>query len=357
MHLTIIVPAYNEAPNIPLLHQRLSAAARACADSHDILFVDDGSTDGTADAVRALARTDPAVSLISFSRNFGHEAASTAGLDHARGDAVVLIDADLQDPPELIPTLVERWRCGADVVYAQRRRRAGEPAVKRVTAHLFYRLLSRLTETPIPCDTGDFRLMDRRVVEALRQCRESPRFVRGLVSWVGFRQEAVLYDRDPRHAGDTKYNLRKLAQLAGVAISSFSLVPLRWSMQLGVGVLVLTAALAVTILAQRLLFNVEMLRGYAFLTCAVLFLGGVQLTMLGILSHYLAQVFTRVQARPLYIIAETVNAPSAQAPTLPTPVIADHASIPLPRNGRAGDDVLVVRRQASHHPAPAQAAP
>jgi len=354
MHLTIVVPAYNEAANIAPLYQRLAAAAQRCADSYDVLFVDDGSTDGTADAVRALAAEDPAVSLLSFSRNFGHEAASTAGLDYARGDAVILIDADLQDPPELIPTLVERWRAGADVVYAQRRRRAGESPVKRLTAHLFYRILSRLTETPIPPDTGDFRLMDRRVVEALRQCRESPRFVRGLVSWVGFKQVAVPYDRDARYAGDTKYNYRKLARLAGVAISSFSLLPLRLSMHLGLIVLTISLLLAAVIVVQRFVLGVEMLRGYAFLTCSIFFLGGVQLVMLGILSHYLGQLFTRAQARPLYIVADTANLPAARTLHGPPPAANPfpHAPDALPRDGRPRDPVLVVRREAGHHPAP-----
>lgn len=336
MHLSVVVPAYNEQDNLAPLHARLARVLAGLADTHEIVFVNDGSSDGTGRVLRELAASDPAVRVVEFSRNFGHEAASTAGLDRASGDAVVLIDADLQDPPEVIADLVARWRAGAHVVYARRRHRPGESPIKRGTAWLFYRVLRRLSSVEIPPDTGDFRLMDRRVVDAVRQCRENPRFVRGLVSWVGFRQEAVLYDREARHAGETKYGLLKLLKLSMEAISSFSLVPLRLTIWLGLGVVALSLVLALTVAAQRLFFDTRMLEGYALLACGLFFLGGVQLTMLGILAHYLGQVFLHTQNRPMYIVAETLGwePPDGRGP--------------LHGDGHAGGDLLVVRRQAAH---------
>ncbi|MFN0133324.1 MAG: glycosyltransferase family 2 protein [Phycisphaerales bacterium] len=332
-----MVPAFNEEGNITALHERLDAVLRECADDHEIIFVDDGSTDGTLAAVRALARRDPRVKFLAFSRNFGHEMASTAGLDRAEGDAVVLIDADLQDPPEVIRDLVAAWRDGVDVAYAQRRHRPGEPAMKRLTAWLFYRLLARLTDVPIPRDTGDFRLMDRRVVLALRQCRENPRFVRGLVAWVGFEQRAVLYDRNERHAGETKYGFRKLFRLSLEALSAFSLAPLRLSVWLGAAAVALSILITLTVVAERLFIGPAS-RGYALLACGIFFMGGVQLVMLGIIAHYLGQVFTHGQARPLYLIAEQSGWSDP------------HGREPVPGDGGAREPLLVVRRQTPDHP-------
>lgn len=299
--------------------------------------MDDGSTDGTLDAIRALSRRDPRVKFLAFSRNFGHEMASTAGLDRAEGDAVVLIDADLQDPPEVIRRLVDAWRDGADVAYAQRRRRPGEPVLKRLTAWLFYRLLARLTEVPIPRDTGDFRLMDRRVVLALRRCRENPRFVRGLVAWVGFKQQAVLYDRDERHAGETKYGFRKLLKLSLEALSAFSLAPLRLTVWLGGAAVALSVLITLAVVVERVFLGPAQ-RGYALLACGIFFMGGVQLVILGIIAHYLGQVFTHGQARPLYLVAEQ----SGWSET--------HGREPLPGDGRAREPLLVVRRQEADPP-------
>ncbi len=217
---------------------------------------------------------------------------------------MVIIDADLQDPPELIVQMLERWRAGADVVYAQRRRRDGEGAFKKLSSWFFYRVIGRLSEVEIPADTGDFRLMDRRVVDVLRQCRENPRFIRGLVAWAGFRQEAIPFDRDARHSGETKYNLVKLVRLSLEAIMAFSLKPLKLTMWLGIGTIAVSLLFALVVAAQRLLLGREMLEGYAFLACSLFFLGGVQLTMLGIMAHYLGHVFRHTQQRPLYIIAE-----------------------------------------------------
>jgi len=367
-HLSVVVPAFNEQGNLGLLHQRLSAALSACTDSYEILFIDDGSRDGTLDVIRGLATHDPRVRFLSFSRNFGHEIATTAGLDHAAGDAVILIDADLQDPPELIPEMVKKWREGAAVVYARRRHRPGESAFKRTSAYLFYRLINRLSDTAIPHDTGDYRLMDRRVVEAVKSCRENPRFIRGLVSWVGFRQEAVLYDRDERHAGKTNYGFFKLLRLALEAISAFSLKPLKLTAWLGVATIALSVVLSIVIVIQRLFFKTNMLEGYAFLACSIFFLGGVQLTMLGILAHYLGSVFTHSLNRPLYIVAEQDGGHAGNTPTpsIRTPATSKPAREPrplqpaatepkigrfaLPGDGPAREELLVVRGQAPHHP-------
>jgi len=321
MKLSVIVPAYNEEANIRPLYDRLVPVLEKISPEHEILFVDDGSTDGTLRAIEALASNDRNVGFVSFSRNFGHEIASTAGLDRAGGDAVVLIDADLQDPPELIETMVERWENGAEVVFAQRRKRARESVLKRLTAWCFYRLIRLLSSVDIPPDTGDFRLMDRRVVEAVRQCREVPRFVRGLVSWVGFRQEPVLYDRDARHEGDTKYGFGKLVRLSFEAILGFSLVPLRLMIWLGLGIVALSVVLVVIVTIEKFIAPAN--QGYAFLATGIFFLGGVQLTMLGVIAHYLGHVFERSQARPLYVVrresrshlAGTSSAPEEETST------------------------------------------
>jgi len=306
MKLSIVVPVYNEEANLAALHTRLSRVAVACADEHEIIFVDDGSTDGSGAVIAGLIREDLSVRLIGFSRNFGHEMATTAGLDRADGDAVVIIDADLQDPPEVIAELVERWRAGVDVVYARRRRREGESVFKRFTSFAFYRVIRALAEVDIPADTGDFRLMDRRVVEVLRRCRENPRFVRGLVSWAGFRQEAVFYDRAERHAGETKYNFAKLVRLSWEAICAFSLVPLRAAGWLGALVMLLSFALTAHVAYHRLFLGLP-IKGYALLACGLFFLGGVQLLVLGVLSQYIGHIFRHTQNRPLYVVGQSAG--------------------------------------------------
>ena len=326
MKLSVIVPAYNEEANIRPLYDRLVPVLTGLTDEYEILFVDDGSTDETLPAIQDLARKDPRVGFVSFSRNFGHEIASTAGLDRAEGDAVVLIDADLQDPPELIATMVDRWRDGVEVVYAQRRRRARESVLKRFTAWCFYRLIRLLSSVDIPPDTGDFRLMDRRVVEAVRQCREVPRFVRGLVAWVGFRQQAVLYDRDPRHEGETKYGFGKLVRLSLEAILGFSLVPLRLMIWLGLAIVALSVVLVIIVAVEKFIAPAN--QGYAFLASGIFFLGGVQLTMLGVIAHYLGHVFERSQARPLYVVRHEADSRLAIANTRSreNTIVADSAA-------------------------------
>jgi len=306
--ISVVVPAFNEQDNLRVLHARLSAALAGVGLDHEIVFVNDASLDGTLDVMRSLSGADDRVRYCSLSRRFGHEVATSAGLGGARGDAVVLIDADLQDPPELIPRMIERWRAGVDVVYAQRRRREGETIFKRASSWIFYRVLDCLSDVAIPRDTGDFRLMDRRVVEAVVKCRENPRFVRGLVAWAGFRQEAVAYDRDARLAGGTRYSLAQLVRLSLEAIFGFSLKPLKLSMWLGLLTICASVALAGTVVVQRLATDRPMLEGYALLVCAMLFLGGVQLTMLGIMAQYLGHVFVHTQGRPLYLVAEESGA-------------------------------------------------
>lgn len=326
--VSVVVPAFNEEDNLRPMHARLTAALESCCASHEIIFIDDGSRDQTLAIMRDLARHDPRVGFISFSRNFGHEIATTAGIDRARGNAVVLIDADLQDPPELIPAMVARWRDGVDVVYAQRRQRAGESPIKRLTSWFFYRIIDRLSDVSIPRDTGDFRLMSARVADAVRNFHENPRFIRGIVAWVGFRQEALPYDRDARHAGHTKYNFRQLLRLSIEAIAAFSLKPLKITLYLGALAILIAFALSLMIVVQRLTTG-QMPQGYALLMCSVFFLGGVQLVMLGILAHYVGQVFRLAQRRPLYLVAESHAAsPSPTTATTTTPTPPTQPSVP-----------------------------
>ncbi len=306
--LTVIVPFLNELENLPILHQRLSAVMATQPEGFELLLVDDGSTDGSAEWVTAKAKEDPRVRLLSLSRNFGHQIAITAGLDHADGDAVVIIDADLQDPPELIPELLAKWREGFEVVYAVRRSRKGETWMKKFLAASFYRVFRVLAKINVPMDAGDFRLVDRRVVEALRQIRELHRFMRGLTCWVGYRQGAVYYDRAARAAGETKYPVWKSARLAFDAITSFSAAPLRWIT--GAGLLVSLAGIAaiINIFVGRILHPEQMVPGWASLTAVVLFIGGVQLVCLGVIGQYLGRVFEEIKRRPLYCVRDETAA-------------------------------------------------
>jgi len=325
MKLSIVVPVFNEQDNLRPLHARLARVASACADDHEIIFIDDGSTDGSRTVMEALTREDAHVRHIAFSRNFGHEMATTAGLDHADGDAVVIIDADLQDPPEVIAELVARWNSGVEVVYARRRRREGESVFKKATSFLFYRVIRALSEVDMPADTGDFRLMDRRVVDALRRCRENPRFVRGLVSWIGFRQEAVYYDRAERLSGETKYNLPKLLRLSWEAICAFSLVPLRVAGWLGAVVMLLSFALTLHVAYHKLFLGLP-IQGYALLACGLFFLGGIQLLVLGVLSQYVGHIFKHTQNRPLYIVESAEGWSRIGDATRPLAERAQHSS-------------------------------
>ncbi len=305
--ISVVVPAYNEAAGLSLFHQRLLGAL-AKLESWEVVYVNDGSSDATLAAIEATQRADERVALVSLSRNFGKETAITAGLDHAAGDAVVVIDADLQDPPELIPELVASWRAGFDMVYAKRRSRTGDSWLKRGTARGFYRLMQRMGNVRLPEDTGDFRLMSRRVVDAVRQLREQHRFMKGLFAWVGYPTTYVLYDRDSRCAGDSKWSYWKLWNLALEGITSFTVMPLKCATYVGLGVALLSVIYAVQVIVKTLIIG-NSVAGYPSLMTVVLFLGGVQLMFLGVIGEYLGRVFNETKQRPLYLVERYV--PSA----------------------------------------------
>lgn len=307
MLISVIVPCYNEASVIRETHARLRVVLESLH-SHDyeIIYVNDGSSDRTQELLRDFQAENQFTRVVLLSRNFGHQIAVTAGLEHAAGDAVVIIDADLQDPPEMIPDMVARWRAGDDVVYGLRVERAGETAFKLWTAKFFYRALNRFSKVKMPLDVGDFRLMSRRVVDALLAMRERDRFLRGMVSWVGFKQSAVLYNRAPRLAGDSKYPLFKMLGFAADAIFSFSFAPLRLS--IGCGFLAICLALAGIVYAVLLrLYTNDWVRGWASIFVAVLFMGGVQLISIGIIGEYIGRIYGEVKQRPLYFVQERVG--------------------------------------------------
>jgi dolichol-phosphate mannosyltransferase len=302
--ITIIAPVYNEEPVLPELYKRISGVMDQLDDPWELLLVDDGSRDRSAAIIAELHEKDNRVKGISFSRNFGFQEAVTAGLDFSSGDAVVLTDADLQDPPEVIPEMIAKWREGFDVVYGVRTEREGETWFKLVTAKMFYRIIHGITSVNIPLDTGDFRLMDRRVVDSLGQMRERNRFLRGMVPWVGFKQTGVYFKRDPRFAGDAKFSsFRRMFRFAMNAITSFSYVPLQMATYLGFAIAGLTA-LAILVVIFLRLFSVHALTGQATTLVAVLFLGGVQLISLGIIGEYLGRIYDEVKGRPLYLVQD-----------------------------------------------------
>jgi len=305
--VTVVVPFLNEADNLPVLYERLCAVLAGESERLELLFVDDGSTDGSAAWLQARAARDPRVKLLRLSRNFGHQLAITAGMDHAAGDAVVIMDADLQDPPEVVPRLLERWRQGHEVVYAVRTSRSGESWLKRLLAATFYQTFRRMASVDVPLDAGDFRLVDRKVIEALKQVRELHRFVRGLTCWVGFSQSAVPYERAPRHKGSTKYPVWKSLRLAWDAITSFSSTPLRWMTIFGLLVSLAGLLQAVRVVVDRLLYPGSMERGWASLAAIMLFLGGVQLISLGLIGQYVGRIFEESKKRPLYFVREKVG--------------------------------------------------
>jgi glycosyltransferase involved in cell wall biosynthesis len=295
---------HNEEANIEAFFSRMKALFQELDTSYEIVCVNDGSKDGTLASLISYQEQDPNIRLIDLSRNFGKEVALTAGLDYSKGEAVIPIDADLQDPPELIPEMISKWREGYDVVYATRRSRQGESTVKKTTANLFYRLLGRISEIEIPRNTGDFRLMDRRVVDALKRMPERNRFMKGLFAWVGFNQTAIYYDRDPRLAGETSWNYIKLWRLAVDGITSFSATPLKVWSYLGL-FLSLTALIYAVYLVVRVMVHGVDVPGYASMMVVILFMGGMQLITLGVIGEYLGRIFTEVKRRPLYLIKET----------------------------------------------------
>jgi dolichol-phosphate mannosyltransferase len=300
---SIIAPIYNEKETLPELHRRVQEVMDSTGEPWELILVDDGSSDGSTDLIRALAKEDPCIRPVIFARNFGHQVAVTAGLDYSRGDAVVIIDADLQDPPELILEMVKKWKEGYEVVYAVRAEREGESFFKLLTASLFYRLIYRITDVKIPLDTGDFRLMDRKVVDVMNQMRERHRFLRGMSSWVGFKQIGVEYKRAARVAGETKYPFRKMLRLAINAVTGFSYFPLQVATYFGffsAGI----AAIAIPIVIYMRVTGSQAFFGQATTLIAVLFLGGVQLICVGILGEYIGRLYDEAKGRPLYITRE-----------------------------------------------------
>ena len=304
--VSLVVPVFNESEVIATFYDRATKAMAAVPGmSYEILFIDDGSRDDSYRKLASFAAVNPCIRVLKLSRNFGHQVAISAGIDHARGDCVVVIDADLQDPPEVIAGMVEQWRQGFDVVYGVRSDRAGETAIKLATASMFYRLLGRLTNIHIPANVGDFRLMSRRVVDQLKQLREKDRFVRGLVSWVGFSQTGLTYKRDARYAGETKYPFRKMLKFSFDGITSFSTVPLKLATWLGSATAILAVLYLLSVFVQKLLgYTVE---GWATIMVAILFIGSVQLICLGILGEYLGRIFNEVKPRPMYVLEEQLN--------------------------------------------------
>ena len=299
---TVIAPVYNEAESLPELYRRVGEVLDSTGEPWELILVDDGSRDGSTDMILQLAAQDERIRPVIFARNFGHQIAVTAGLDYSRGDAVMIIDADLQDPPEVMLEMIQRWREGYEVVYAVRAEREGESWFKLWTASFFYRMIYRITDVKIPMDTGDFRLMDRKVVNVLNGMRERHRFLRGMSAWVGFKQIGVNYRRAARFAGATKYPFKKMLKLALNAITGFSYFPLQVASYLGFGAALLSILLIPVVVIERLSPNPE-LAGQATTLVAVLFLGGVQLISLGILGEYIGRIYDEVKGRPLYIVS------------------------------------------------------
>jgi dolichol-phosphate mannosyltransferase len=305
--LSIVIPCYNEEEVIEETVKRLRDLCDTIVDlTLELVFIDDGSTDQTRPLLKKFAADDPRVKLVSFARNFGHQIAVTAGLDAANGDAVVIIDADLQDPPEIIPQMIAKWRDGYDVVYGTRTDRPGESAFKLATARAFYRILNRLSDIPIPLDTGDFRLISRNVVDTLRAMPERDRFVRGMVCWVGFNQTTVPYKRAQRLAGTSKYPLRKMLPLAIDGILSFSTKPLQMSISMGM-FCALLALLGICYALFFRLFTDRWVEGWTALAIAILFIGGVQLICVGILGEYVGRIYQEIKSRPLYVVREYIG--------------------------------------------------
>ena len=299
--ISVVVPFLNEADNLPLLYERVAGVMANRPEKLELLLVDDGSTDGSADWAREQSHRDGRVRLLQLSRNYGHQIAIAAGLDHVAGDAVVIMDADLQDPPEVIPVLLAKWREGFEVVSAVRRSRQGETWHKKFLAAVFYRLFRALVKVDVPLNAGDFRLLDRQVVLAIRQMRETHRFLRAMTSWTGYRHTTVEYDREPRHAGETKYPIWKSVRLAFDAITSFSGTPLRWVMGLG-GAISLAGLLFLVWIVIGRIFHPESARGWASLMALVLFMGGIQLVCIGLIGQYISSIYEEGKKRPLYFL-------------------------------------------------------
>lgn len=300
--VTILIPAYNEEAVLPLLYDRLLKLIDGLPQyNFELLFVNDGSKDRTLELIQEMRKHDPRVCYVNLSRNYGKETAMIAGFDYVNGDCMINIDADLQDPPELIPEMLKYWEEGYDDVYAKRKSRKGESFLKKFTSWGYYRVLQSMTNIEIQKDTGDFRLLDRRCVEAIKQMRESQRYTKGLYSWIGYKKKEILYDRDPRAAGKTKWNYRKLANLSIDGITSFTTAPLRWAALIGILVSLLGFIYMVIIIIKTLIYGIDV-PGYASMMVVILFLGGLQLIFLGVIGEYLGRAFYETKHRPLYFI-------------------------------------------------------
>jgi len=302
---SVVIPVFNEEENVERLYRRLFKVFQNLSENYEIIFVDDGSTDGSLKTMRKFQEADPGVKIISFSRNFGHQVAITAGTDYASGSAVIVMDADLQDPPEVIPRLVEKWKEGCDIVYAIRESRK-DPISKRAIAFVFYRLFRRMSNVDVPADAGDFRLMSRRVVDILRSMPERNRYLRGLASWVGFNQAGVMYARDERYRGERKYTLWQSMRLAFDGITSFSHFPLRLAFYLGLVVSLVGFLYGAIIIILGLVFD-RVVPGWTTLMAAVILLGGVQLVVVGLIGEYVGRIYVEVQQRPLYVIMQKIG--------------------------------------------------
>jgi len=306
---SVVIPAYNEQEVISETYRRLTKVLSDMGEPYELIFVNDGSKDTTAQIIAGFCENDPAVRLINFTRNFGHMSAISAGMEHARGQAIFVIDADLQDPPEVFPEMAARWKEGYHVAYGKRIKRKGESVFKRWSATVFYRFLRRMTSVDLPSDTGEFRLIDRKVCDAVNKMPEKSRYIRGLVGWVGFRQVPVEYTREERFAGATKYPLRKMIAFAMDAVTSFSYKPLKLATMLGFLISLLSFIYIVFVLYQRF-FTDQTITGWASIIAAVLFTQGIVLMILGLMGEYIGRIYTELQNRPLYIIQEIIEKPA-----------------------------------------------
>lgn len=331
--LSVVLPIYNEEDVISEMYRRMTSVLEGIGEPYELILVNDGSRDQSRELLHELHVRDPRVRVINFARNFGHQVAITAGMDYAQGDAVVVIDADLQDPPEVIAEMMDKWREGYQVVYGVRTEREGETWFKLATANLFYRLMNSITSIDIPLDAGDFRLMDRAVIQTLRAMREKRRYMRGLSVWVGFKQTPLPYRREARFAGETKYPFKKMLRFATDGITNFSLLPLQFATYMGFASALLALVGLIAVVIARLFWPAPdpLLEGQATTLVSLLFIGGVQLISLGILGEYLGRIYEEVKGRPLYIVAEALGyqqdsplPPAIRANSEPIPVITEH---------------------------------
>jgi glycosyltransferase involved in cell wall biosynthesis len=305
--LSVVVPVYNEEVVVIESYKRLKNVMNSINEPYEIVFVNDGSRDKTVSILSEICEKDANTKLIDFSRNFGHQIAITAGMDYSQGDAIIVIDADLQDPPEVIPMMIEKWREGYDVVYGKRAKRKGESLFKKATAAVFYRFLRKMTDVDIPTDTGDFRLIDRKVCDALKKVHERNRFVRGIISWLGFRQTGVEFVREKRFAGETKYPLKKMIRFAFDAIASFSYKPLKVASYTGIIISFCSFVYLVVVILQKLLEPQTLIQGWASTLAVNLFFDGIMLIIVGIIGEYVGRIYDEVKGRPLYVVRETKN--------------------------------------------------